>query len=206
MELLDLAAAFSSLPLPKGNRVAIVTLGGGWGVITADMCMREGLDVPALPDDMLERMDKILPPYWSRSNPADIVGEHDNTIPLTVMEEFLKWDGCDAIINLGILGMRIIAQRLIESVRKVDPGYSKEFLDEGTKFVDALEVDYIAQVAHMMEKYNKPILGVSLLEDEKHHTVYNVENCAYKSVFYPNPERAVKALSKMYEYFRFLNR
>ena len=206
MELLDLAAAFSSLPLPKGNRVAIVTLGGGWGVITADMCTREGLEVPVLPDEMLERVDKILPPYWSRSNPADIVGEHDNTIPLTVMEEFLKWDGCDAIINLGILGMRIIAQRLIESVRKVDSGYSKEFLDEGTKFVDALEVDYIAQVAHMMEKYNKPILGVSLLEDEKHHTVYNVENCAYKSVFYPNPERAVKALSKMYEYFRFLNR
>ncbi|MBW2545279.1 MAG: acetate--CoA ligase family protein [Deltaproteobacteria bacterium] len=206
MELLDLAAAFSSLPLPKGNRVAIVTLGGGWGVITADMCIREGLEVPDLPDDMLERMDKILPAYWSRSNPADIVGESDNTIPLTVMEEFLKWDGCDAVINLGILGMKIFGKRLGESVRRADPSYSDEFLSEGGKLLDSLEEDYIARVAHMMEKYKKPILGVSLLEDEKHHTVYNVENCAFKSVFYANPERAVKALSKMYEYFRFLNR
>ncbi len=206
MELLDLAAAFSSLPLPKGNRVAIVTLGGGWGVITADMCAREGLEVPALPDVMLERMDKILPAYWSRSNPADIVGESDNTIPLAVMEEFLKWDGCDAVINLGILGMKIFAKRLIESVRRTDPSYSEQFLNDGAKLLDSFEEDYLARVAHMMEKYKKPILGVSLLEDEKHHTVYNVENCTYKSVFYQNPERAVKVLSKMYEYFRFLNR
>ena len=206
MELLDLAAAFSSLPLPKGNRVAIVTLGGGWGVITADMCMREGLDVPALPDDMLERMDKILPPYWSRSNPADIVGEQDNTISLALMEEFLKWDSCDAVINLGILGMKIFAKRMGESVRKIDPGYSDESLKSGMKLLYSLEKEYIDRVAQMMEKYKKPILGVSLIVDEKHHTVYNVENCAYKSVFYPNPERAVKALSKMYEYFRFLNR
>ena len=35
-ELLDLSAGFSSLPLPTGNRVGIVTLGGGWGVVTGD--------------------------------------------------------------------------------------------------------------------------------------------------------------------------
>jgi len=206
MELLDLAAAFSSLPLPKGNRVAIVTLGGGWGVITADMCMREGLDVPELPDNILKRMDEILPPYWSRSNPADIVGEHDNTIPLTVMEEFLKWDGCDSVINLGMLGMRILGKRLGESIRMADPGYSDEFLIQAENFLNSHEKEYIDRVAQMMEKYKKPILGVSLIEDEEHHTVYSVENCTFKSVFYANPERAVKALSKMYEYFRFLNR
>ena len=37
MNLLDLAASFASLPLPGGNRVAIMTLGGGWGVVTADL-------------------------------------------------------------------------------------------------------------------------------------------------------------------------
>ena len=39
MELLDLSAAFSSLPLPRGNRVGIVTLGGGWGVVATDLCV-----------------------------------------------------------------------------------------------------------------------------------------------------------------------
>ncbi|MEA2013759.1 MAG: acetate--CoA ligase family protein [Thermodesulfobacteriota bacterium] len=206
VELLDLAAGFSSLPLPKGNRVGIVTLGGGWGVITADMCAREGLDVPDLPDTILERMNKILPPYWSRSNPADIVGEHDNSISLIAMEEFLKWDSCDAVINLGILGMNIFGKRLAESARKADPCYSSELLETGVQLLDRLEEEYIVGVAKMMDKYQKPILGVSLIEDEKHHTVYNVENSVFKSVFYANPERAVKVLSKMCEYRRFLDR
>lgn len=206
MELLDLAAAFSSLPLPKGNRVAILTLGGGWGVITADMCARAGLEVPELPDDILKRMDKILPPYWSRSNPADIVGERDNSIPMTVMEEFLKWDGCDAVINLGILGRRLFVKRLADSIRLADPGFSNDFLNAATKFLDDFEEEYIVHVARLMGKYKKPIFGVSLLEDENNQAVYNVDNCIFKSVFYPTPERAVKALARMYEYYRFLQR
>jgi len=206
MDLLDLAAAFSSLPLPKGNRVAIMTLGGGWGVITADMCSQAGLEVPGLPDDILARMDTILPPYWSRSNPADIVGEKDNTIPIKIMEEFLKWDGCDAVINLGILGRRIYVKELADSVLHADPDYSEDFLNTATKFIEDFEEEYIAFVARLMEKYGKPILGVSLLEDEKNQTVFNVEDCTFKSVFYPTPERAVNALTKMCQYYRFLNR
>ena len=72
--------------------------------------------------------------------------------------------------------------------------------------LEDFEEDYIAFVARLMEKYGKPILGVSLLEDEKRQTVFNVENCAFKSVFYPTPERAVNALKKMCEYYCFLNR
>ncbi len=54
MDLLDLAAAFSSLPLPKGNRAGIVTLGGGWGVVTADLCDKYRIDVPDLSTGLME--------------------------------------------------------------------------------------------------------------------------------------------------------
>ena len=57
-----------------------------------------------------------------------------------------------------------------------------------------------------METYRKPVLGVSLLTGANDRTVYPVENCDYRSVFFPSPERAVKALSRMVEYVRFLNR
>lgn len=206
MDLLDLAAAFSSLPLPRGKRVAIMTLGGGWGVITADMCSKAGLEVPELSPELLEEFDKILPPYWSRSNPADIVGESDNRLPLVIMEELMKWDGCDGVINLGILGRRIFVKRLADSVRYADPSYSPHFLSDVTQILDEYEVKYIEFVAEMMEKYGKPIYGVSLLTDEKDQTVFNVEGAKYKSVFYPTPERAVRAFTMMYEYHRFINR
>ena len=206
MDLLDLSAAFSSLPLPKGNRAAIMTLGGGWGVVTSDLCSQYGLEVSELSQEMIELMDKILPPYWSRSNPVDIVGENDPSIPMTIIEELLKWDGCDAVINLGILGRRILLKRLVDSILVADPTYTPEYLESVNKTLSAFDENYIKHIVTLMEKYNKPVFGVSLLTDEKDKTVYRVSGCSFKGVFYPSPERAVKAFAKMYEYKRFLSR
>jgi acyl-CoA synthetase (NDP forming) len=206
MDLLDLSAAFSSLPLPKGNRAAIMTLGGGWGVVTSDLCSQYGLEVSELSQEMIELMDTILPPYWSRSNPVDIVGENDPSIPMTIIEELLKWEGCDAVINLGILGRRILLKRLVDSILVADPTYTSEFLESVNIKLSAFDENYIKHIATLMEKYNKPVFGVSLLTDEKDKTVYRVSGCSFKGVFYPSPERAVKAFAKMYEYKRFLSR
>jgi acyl-CoA synthetase (NDP forming) len=205
-DLLDLSAAFSSLPLPKGNRAAIMTLGGGWGVVTADLCARYGLEVPALAQPIIERIDTILPPYWSRANPVDIVGENDPSIPLTVIEELLAWDGCDAVINLGILGRRILLFRLADSVGKADCSYSQQALEAIKKAILDFETTYIETIVALMEKYGKPVLGVSLLTDEKDLTVYPVAGSRYKGVFYETPERAVKSFAKMVQYHRFLTR
>lgn len=206
MDLLDLAAAFSSLPLPKGNRAAIMTLGGGWGVITADLCSSFGLEVPELSLEIIKRIDKMLPPYWSRSNPVDLVGENDTSIPMTVIEELLKWDGCDAVINLGILGRRIFIEHFTDSVLKVDPSYSSDFLKSANESMAKFESQYIDHIAKLMEIYKKPVFGVSLLTDENDQTVYKVKDNSFKPIFFQTPERAVKAFSKMYEYRRFLDR
>jgi len=206
MYLLDLAAAFASVPLPKGNRAAIMTLGGGWGVITADLCASYGLAVPALPDEVLKVLDGILPPYWSRANPVDIVGENDPAIPMTTLEALLKWDGCDAVINLGIMGRRIFVERLSASVRKADENFAPEILDLANQMLVDFEKQYIAHVINLMHTYEKPVFGVSLLTDQEDQTVYRVGDDEYKGLFYETPERAVKAFARMYEYQRFLNR
>ncbi|MEJ2222512.1 MAG: acetate--CoA ligase family protein [Desulfobacterales bacterium] len=204
--LLDLGAAFSSLPLPKGNRAAIMTLGGGWGVVTADLCAYFGLDVTELSSEIIKEIDKILPPYWSRSNPIDMVGERDPTLPRAVLELLLKWDGCDAVINLGIVGRRQVLKSHGESVLKADPSYSKEFIEKIHRDFNKFELEYIVQIIELMEKYEKPVFGVSMLPDEKHQTVYPHENHEYKGVFYPTPERAVRAFAKMVQYQKFLRR
>jgi acyl-CoA synthetase (NDP forming) len=206
MALLDLGAAFSSLPLPKGNRAAIMTLGGGWGVVTADLCAQFGLDVTELATDIIKDIDKILPPYWSRSNPIDLVGERDPTLPRAVLELLLKWDGCDAVINLGIVGRRQVLKSHGESVLKADPTYSAEFIKEIHRDLKKFEKDHIAQIIDLMEKYNKPVFGVSMLPDEKHQAVYPHKKHTLKGVFFPTPERAVGAFAKMVEYQKFLSR
>jgi acyl-CoA synthetase (NDP forming) len=206
MDLLDLAAAFSSLPLPAGNRAAIVTLGGGWGVVTADLCAEFGLDVPELSAQLIAKMDEMLPTYWSRSNPIDLVGDRDPSIPMTVLEELAKWDGCDAVINLGILGRRIMVKRFGASVLQADTAYSPEVIENLNKQFVEFEKNYIEHIVKLMDQYKKPIFGVSLLPDENNQTLYRVAGSSFKGVFYPTPERAVKAFAKMVEYHRFLKK
>lgn len=206
MDLLDLSAAFSSIPLPAGNRVAIMTLGGGWGVVAADLCEAYGLVVPELDPGIIKAIDEILPPYWSRSNPIDLVGESDPNIPMTVMEALMKWDGCDGVINLGIMGRRHMVSRLTDSVRVSDPTYSLDFLEKLNRSYEDFERKYIDHIVSLMETHQKPVLGVSMLKEEKDHTVYTLENRRYKGLFFPTPEQAVKSLSKMYEYKQFIMR
>jgi len=182
-----------------------MTLGGGWGVITADLCSDFGLEVPSLSTDLISQFDEMLPEFWSRSNPVDLVGERDPALPMTVIEELLKWDGCDGVINLGILGRRFMVERFAKSVLKADPTYTEQFMTELNNQIAKFEEDYVEHIIKLMQKYNKPILGVSLLPDKNNKTVYRVKDLPYNAIFYPTPERAVKAFAKMVEYQRFLN-
>ena len=133
-------------------------------------------------------------------------GMSEHTVPMTVLESLMKWDECDAVINLGILGRRIMVKRFGESVLKADPDYSAEFISRINEQFIEFEAAYIRHIAALMDRYKKPVFGVSLLPDENNRTLYRVDSCAYKGVFYPTPERAVKAYSKMVEYNRYLNR
>jgi acyl-CoA synthetase (NDP forming) len=200
MELLDLSAAFSAVPLPKGNRVAVLTLGGGWGVVTTDACVESGLAVPPLTKDLAARIDRVLPPYWSRTNPVDIVGETDPSIPMKVVEALAGWEGCDAVIHLGIVGRSYIVGNMIKAINTVDPGRHAEAFRQGARMVEESERAFFEHTIRLMEKYGKPILGVTLIEDEKNKVMTEIPGSDYKGVAFPTPERAVKALARMVEY------
>ena len=203
-ELLDLSAGFSCLPLPRGNRVGIVTLGGGWGVVTADECNERGLVVPSLPGRIVENIGRDLPPFWSRGNPVDLVGTRDPDVPLVAVEELLKWEGIDAVISLGMVGRLELVRQLIQSTRQVDGTKSAEFLDQMQAAVQQYEERYIARIAELMESYEKPVLGVSLTRTES-GTVRPVPGRRYDGVFYQTPETAVNVLARMYRYASFQN-
>ncbi|MBI5550591.1 MAG: hypothetical protein HY911_03725 [Desulfobacterales bacterium] len=63
-----------------------------------------------------------------------------------------------------------------------------------------MEWQYAQLAVRPTEKCTKPLHGVRLLTDEDAKTLYRVEGCQYKGVFFPSPERAVKALAGMCRY------
>jgi acyl-CoA synthetase (NDP forming) len=205
MDILDLSAAFSSLPLPAGNRVAIMTLGGGWGVVTADLCVEYGLSVPQLSAEVISQIDQILPPYWSRTNPVDLVAEMDLAVPMMLSESLIGWDGCDVLIHLGILGRKTFVGKMIESAVAVDPHCDRALFEKIPQRLLEFDAAYTEHIVRLMEKYGKPALGVSLLADQCSRTVTNIEGTQHKGVAFPTPERAVKALAALYSYRRWLD-
>lgn len=74
-ELLDVAAAFTLCPLPKGRNIGIVTISGGVGVWLADACERRGLSVPELSNACQEELRGFIPNYGGVSNPVDITAQ-----------------------------------------------------------------------------------------------------------------------------------
>lgn len=207
MELLDCAAAFSSLPLPRGKRVAVVTMGGGWGVVTADLCEEFGLCLPDLSPDLVAELDRILPPYWSRANPVDIVGEQGAEVAFAALEALMAWQGCDAVINLGILGRKPFVGQLVDAATAGDPTFSPELAGRINGAIGQFEERYINRMAELMARHDKPVIAVTFMPDETgEKTVVTVADSPHSVVQYATPERAVKTLSKMVQYDAFRKR
>src|SRR5581483_9759530 len=72
-ELLDTASLMAAQPPPRGRRVAIVTNGGGPGILCADACESEGLEVPELPAKVQAELTAFLPAGASVGNPVDMI-------------------------------------------------------------------------------------------------------------------------------------
>lgn len=102
-ELIDLARSFGALPVPKGDRVGIMTLGGGWGVVTTDKCAKEGLTLPELTEETRKAIDPLLPAFWSRSNPVDLVGITKRSTHFAIAEIMARAEEFDSLIFLGIM-------------------------------------------------------------------------------------------------------
>jgi acetyltransferase len=71
-DLFDCSEILAKQPSPKGPNLAIITNAGGPGVMTTDALIAKGGRLAALPKETLQALDKILPYYWSGSNPVDM--------------------------------------------------------------------------------------------------------------------------------------
>lgn len=204
-ELLELSAAFDSFPLPRGNRVGIVTLGGGWGVITADECEENGLVLPPLPDEIRKRFDQKLPPFWSRANPVDIVGHPDVFLFAESIDLMASSDAFDAIIVLGLLGSARYGIRPIQAAHRLGhvPENEMEMFEKGVVAVEGAILDTILM---MMNKYDKPIYPVTLAAFPDDNIIHAKEGSRYKAIVYRTPEMAVFCLSKQYLYSEYLRK
>src|SRR5215467_10765282 len=105
LDLDELFAAAETLgrvrPFP-GKRLAILTNGGGVGVLAVDRLADLGGSLAALSSATMKKLDAALPPIWSRANPVDIAGDADATRYLAAFEALLEDPENDAILVMNV--------------------------------------------------------------------------------------------------------
>jgi acetyl coenzyme A synthetase (ADP forming)-like protein len=101
-ELFDIAALLAKQPVPKGDRIAIVTNAGGPGIICADACQAGGVEVPELPATVRHTLRRALPGAASAGNPVDLIASASADDYATAMRTLIDADACDAILAIFV--------------------------------------------------------------------------------------------------------
>jgi len=169
-ELLDVAIGFLTQPLPRGRNVAILTPGGSYGVLCADACASEGLNVVRLPDETVAALDKVFPPRWSHGNPVDPAGDRNFVTYLTAPGKLLKVDEVDSLIFMGFGGFSVFASMFlsedsgyIESLASWIPprGILREVVSGVVRALGSRDASAIARAIHPVVSVLSSMMGVS---------------------------------------------
>jgi len=100
-ELFDAAATLAMAKPGRGDRIAILTNGGGLGVLATDALIDEGGQLAELAPETVARLDAALPPTWSHGNPVDIVGDAPGERYRDAAEILLEDPNTDALLALN---------------------------------------------------------------------------------------------------------
>ncbi|MHA2225005.1 MAG: acetate--CoA ligase family protein [Candidatus Hodarchaeales archaeon] len=200
-EMFDLVLIFtrwSDWKFPRG-KVVILTRGGGWGVMASDACSKYGITLEPLNKATYERIDNILPPFWSKGNPIDTVASLNlNDTQEIISIVFEEMSNVEAIFLLGVGSFSYLANLAKES--PLIPEDQKPQLD----LIANVEINLFKEIIKLSQAYQKPVLITTLLSHEHSPAVQYLESQDYP--IFPSPTRMVQAFRYLVNYYKWRQR
>lgn len=121
-QLFAAASILSTGKRVRGNRLAIVTNGGGPGVLATDRAEDLGVEIATLGVETIKTLDTSLPAHWSHGNPVDILGDSPPQMYGKAVEACLKDPNVDGVLALltpqAMSGPKEAAEAVIEAANK----------------------------------------------------------------------------------------
>jgi acetyltransferase len=124
-ELFDVANLFSHQPIPQGKRVAILTNGGGPGIMTADACADRGLELQTLSDKTISKLKSFLSDRASVTNPIDMTAEASAEQYRQALEILARYDGIDIVVVIFIPPILTQAEVVANVIRELAPEFRR---------------------------------------------------------------------------------
>ena len=199
-EMIDVTGALMQ-PIPSGNRVAIITLGGGWGVLATDMCIQNGLSVNPLDPSLIKTLDKILPRYWSRGNPIDLVAPQRVSVITDTIIELMDHASADAVLLMGLGYMSLRAHGWLRSST-----VPTQAVKQSAEIMLAEETKLFTLIVELVEKYRRPIIPVfDIMSFDIRMDNNPVDFLDHRGIMaYSAPDKAVFALARAVKYHQWV--
>ena len=145
-ELFNYALAFSTQPLPKGSRIAIVTNSGGPGIMATDALIRPGITMAQLSEETKKKLREKLPPTASVNNPVDVIGDADAKRYEAAIRYTLEDENVDGAIVILAPAATTEIMETAKIVPRVAKDIDKPILSSFMGLVDVSEgVRYLEQ-------------------------------------------------------------
>ena len=100
-DMFDAAALLHRYPDFSGKRLAIITNGGGAGILAVDALARTGAELAELSAETLNSLDEQLPATWSHANPVDVIGDADATRYAAAIDAVMRDRGVDCLLVMN---------------------------------------------------------------------------------------------------------
>ena len=174
-DLFNAAEVLGMQPLPKGKRLAIITNAGGPGVMATDSLISHNGELAKLSSKCLAKLDGVLPSFWSKANPIDLLGDAKADRYEAAVEVCLEDDGVDGLLIIytdqAVAESDQIAEIIVKTLKEKN-------IEEKTVLTSFIGYEAV-------EEANK---------------IFNANNIPT----YQTPEDAIKTYMYMYQYKRNL--
>jgi acetyl coenzyme A synthetase (ADP forming)-like protein len=124
-ELFNVATLLSNQPVPRGKRVAIVTNGGGPGIIAADACEHYGLALPELSSEIIEALRSVVKRDITFRNPLDLTAGATEEEFKGVLKILADDNSFDAILTIFIPPTIVDPKEAEDAIRQVAPLFQR---------------------------------------------------------------------------------
>jgi acetyl coenzyme A synthetase (ADP forming)-like protein len=115
-QIFDFARVLSTQPLPQGNRVQIITDGGGFGVLMSDYLIKNGLQIAEMSKKSLDKVRKVVPPHVNLENIIDLTGDATSNMYGTAIDAAMKDENVDMIAAIVLFQPPLLTGDVVEVI------------------------------------------------------------------------------------------
>ena len=187
-EMFDIIKGLLYAPLPKGNRIGVISNSGGIAVETADALSRNNLVMPTLPEERQKELLKVIPAFGNPRNPVDLTASLNMASFLKAPDVVLGDPNIDGLITIG-LGTSLM--------QVMFPDAKPEDLMGLYKWIND-------QLIATYRKYGKPVLIINPSADIEPESSKLLEEA--RMPVYVTPEAAADVMGALYRYKQHLGK